>query len=114
TGQEFCSLTDQAYPLAEWTNTNGSDKLYLQLQPNTSPTATLAAIDRIVGQKVREFSAARKTEFKFKRWFQLLPLRESHFATYIQERDVHKANKNVLYGLIGVAVFLLLLACINY
>ncbi|HTJ12923.1 MAG TPA: ABC transporter permease [Dinghuibacter sp.] len=114
TAKELCSLPPRVYPLAEWTNTNGQDKLYLQLQPNTSAASTLAEVGRIVDLKVKEFTAQRKTAFKFKRWFQLLPLRESHFATYIHERDMHKINKDVLYGLIGVAAFLMLLACINY
>src|SRR6185437_11108653 len=52
--------------------------------------------------------------FKFKRWFRLLPLSDSHFSTYIDEGNVHKANKSVLLGLMGVGLFLLALACINY
>ena len=118
-GQEFCVLPEKTYPLVEWTNTNGSDKLYLQTQPNTDPATVLATIGRIADQKSNEFEASKKFQkaeqgFRFKRWFELLPLNESHFATYIEERGVHKISKKVLYGLISIALFLLLLACINY
>ncbi|HEV9035105.1 MAG TPA: FtsX-like permease family protein, partial [Puia sp.] len=114
TTKEFCSLPEKEYSLNSWTNTNGGDKLYLQLEDNAVPARVLATIERVVGEKVRQFEQTRKDNFKFKRWFELLPMSESHFSTYINEYTVHKANKNVLYGLMGVGLFLLVLACINY
>lgn len=121
TKKEFCSLSQKEYPLNTWTNTNGSDKLYIQLQENAVPAKALATIEHIVAQKTKEFDQTRKTKednSKFKRWFQLLPLSESHFSTYINEWDgetpLHKTNKKILYGLMAIAAFLLLLACINY
>lgn len=114
-GKEFCPLPSKAYSLVQWTNTNGSDRLYLQLKANAIPSHVLAVIQQLVDNKSREFEQKQTSSFKFKRWFELLPLRESHFSTYIEEYDgVHKANKKVLYGLLGVAAFLLALACINY
>jgi ABC-type antimicrobial peptide transport system permease subunit len=44
----------------------------------------------------------------------MLPLKESHFSTYIEEYGTRKASKPVLYGLVGIGLFLLILACINY
>jgi putative ABC transport system permease protein len=114
TTKEFCSLPSKEYALNAWTNTNGSDKLYLQLQDNAVPAKVLATIQSLVSRKSKEFQQTKKQQFKFKRWFQLLPLSESHFSTYINEGDVHKANKKVMYGLLAVAAFLLALACINY
>ncbi|MGX1641635.1 ABC transporter permease [Sphingobacterium sp. NPDC055431] len=43
-----------------------------------------------------------------------MPLKESHFSTYIDEANIQKTSKNVLYGLTAVSIFLLVLACINY
>jgi len=112
--REFCSLPVKEYSLNSWTNTNGSDRLYLQLEANAVPARVLANIEQVVGEKVRQFEQQRKDNFKFKRWFRLLPLSDSHFSTYIDEGNVHKANKSVLLGLMGVGLFLLALACINY
>ena len=63
---------------------------------------------------LEEFDAKNANTFKFKRWYELLPLKDSHFSTYVQEYEVRKASKPVLYGLAGVGLFLLILACINY
>src|SRR5580704_5588503 len=114
TAKEFCSLPVKEYPLAAWTNTNGTDRLYLQLQATAVPANVLTVVDRTMKEHTKAFEQTRKSNFKFTRWFQLLPLTESHFSTYITEYTVHKANKSVLYGLLGVALFLLVLACINY
>jgi len=59
-------------------------------------------------------SKKNANHFKFKRSFQLLPLKDSHFSTFIEEYQVRKASKPVLYGLVGIGLFLLILACINY
>lgn len=113
-GKEFCFLQDKDYPLSQWTNTNGSDLLYVQLSDQTNDKKALAVIENMVQAKTKEFMSSKDNGFKFKRWMQLLPLKESHFSTYIQEWEIHKANKKVLFGLIGIAAFLLLLAIINY
>jgi putative ABC transport system permease protein len=114
TAQEFCSLPTKTYELNSWTNTSGSDKLYLQLKKGTQPAKVLAQIETLVAQKSKEFEQKNANNFKFKRWYQLLPLKESHFSTYINERESRKASKPVLYGLVGIGLFLLILACINY
>ena len=114
TGKEFCLLPDKAYPLAEWTNTNGNDRLYLQLSPQAAPAHVLTAIETIMSEKARQFAQTQKNTFKYKKWFALMPLADSHFSTYIHEYEMHKADKKILYGLLGVAAFLLLLASINY
>ncbi|MFT4203123.1 MAG: ABC transporter permease [Chitinophagaceae bacterium] len=114
TTQEFCSLPTKAFKLAAWTNTNGSDKLYLQLKQGANPYKITVAIDSLSAQKRKAFQEGRNDNESFKRWYELLPLKESHFSTYIKEFDVRKASKPVMYSLLGVASFLLLLACINY
>ena len=114
TAQEFCSLPTKAYQLNAWTNTNGSDKLYLQLKQGAAPTKVLSQVQGVLDQKSKEFDQKNANHFKFKRWLQLLPLKDSHFSTFINEYQVRKASKPVLYGLIGIGLFLLVLACINY
>lgn len=114
TAKEFCSLPTKAYELAAWTNTNGSDKLYLQLKEGTNAGKILKQVDDLSAAKRKEFEQGRPDNPEYKRWYQLLPLKESHFSTYINEYNVRKASKPVLYGLMGIALFLLVLACINY
>lgn len=114
TAKEFCSLPTKAYELKAWTNTNGSDKLYLQLKQGAAPSKVLSQIQGVADQKAKEFEQKNTNHFKFKRSFQLLALKDSHFSTFIEEQQVRKASKPVLYGLVGIGVFLLILACINY
>ena len=114
TTQEFITLPEKAYELNVWTNTNGTDKLYLQLKKGANPAAITKQIDVIMAAKQKESAQKNTNSFEFKRWYQLLPLRESHFSTYINEYNVRKASKPVMYGLMGIGLFLLLLACINY
>ena len=114
TAQEFCTLPTKAYELSAWTNTNGSDKLYLQLKQGTPSAKVLAQIESLVAKKSKQFEEKNASNYKFKRWYQLMPLKESHFSTYVQEGEVRKASKPVLFGLAGIGLFLLILACINY
>lgn len=114
TMQEFIPLPNRSYDLNVWTNTNGSDKLYLQLEETSDPAVVTKQIDDIIQQKTKEWRNQSENTFEFNRWMELLPLSESHFSTNIGEGNVRKASKPVLYGLMGIALFLLLLACINY
>lgn len=112
--QEFFVMKPKVYQLNQWTNTNGSDKVYLQLSANADTAKVLAQISAVASQKWEEFQKEKKPTWNMKRWYELLPLKESHFSTHVREFDVRKANKPVLYGLVGLGIFLLLLACINY
>ncbi|WP_028298171.1 ABC transporter permease [Olivibacter sitiensis] len=112
--QEFLYLKPTAYPLVEWTNTNGTDKLYLQIDQAADTTKVLAQINALVDQKWKRFQEDTKPTYEFKRWFVLESLTNMHFTTHINERGVRKASKPVLFGLMGIGAFLLLLACINY
>lgn len=112
--QEFFVMKPKVYDLNQWTNTNGSDKVYLQLSAGTDTAKVMSQISALVKSKVDQFMTEKKPSWKMNRWLELLPLEKSHFSTYIKEYDIRKANKTVLYGLIGLGGFLLILACINY
>ncbi|MEJ5055512.1 ABC transporter permease [Sphingobacterium sp. MYb382] len=115
-GEEFILLqkTEKDNDLAQWTNTNGSDRVYFQAKDATSAAHVLKQVQDMVQEKWLLFKQDRKPTFSYNRVIQLLPLKESHFATYLQENTPAKTSKSVIYGLIGVGIFLLLLACINY
>ena len=88
--------------------------MYLQLKKGTDSKKLLEQIDKLSASKRNEFDKQQNDPVKYKRWYELLPLGESHFSIYINEYNVRKASKPVLYGLAGIALFLLILACINY
>ena len=111
--EEFHPLQTKAYELNQWTNTNGSDRLYLQLKGNANPRLIKQQAEAILQQKTKQWREQSNNSFEYERWLEIMPLRESHFSTYIEE-GVRKASKPLLFSLMGIAVFLLLLACINY
>ncbi|WP_257666693.1 ABC transporter permease [Parapedobacter tibetensis] len=114
TAQEFIYLEPRVYSLNEWTNTNGGDRVYLQISASGDTAKVKAQITAMTDQKWKEFQQEQKPTYSFVRWFSLMPLADSHFATQLNEHGVRKASKSVLFGLMGIGGFLLLLACINY
>ncbi|HEX2845675.1 MAG TPA: ABC transporter permease [Chitinophagaceae bacterium] len=112
--QEFWYLKPKVYELNVWTNTNGSDRVYLQLEKSADTAKVLSQISALATRKWNEFEQDKKMPFKVKRWYELLSMSDSHFSSYIKEYDQRKASKPVIYGLIGLGGFLLILACINY
>lgn len=108
-GQEFRSLPKEKAEEAWWTSTNSSHQLYVQLAKNTNPETFLEQLNRLSTEK----SGDLMSKWGMKRWHLLQTLKDIHFATDYGGH-IRTANKKVLYVLMGVAGFLLLLACINY
>lgn len=106
---EFILLRNDDLHNSFWGGMSSNDLVFIKSAQNINPeqiTAQLNAINE-------KFNSEQFNRYKYKNWFELLPLKEKHFeVTYgVQTRA---ANKNVLYGLILVGGFLLILACINY
>ncbi|SEL52303.1 ABC transporter permease [Parapedobacter koreensis] len=120
TAQEFFVLPKTAYEANMWTNTNGSDKLYLQFQNGTDVSAKLGQINELDARHWKAFeeklkNAGNTNALSRVRSYELLPIRDAHFATTVSDgANASKTSKPVLYGLIGIGIFLLILACINY
>ncbi|SEM95525.1 duplicated orphan permease [bacterium A37T11] len=119
TAKELLALPKTDYASNAWTNTNGTDKLYLQLGSGVDAGAK---IHQINAMDARHWSAF-ENEWKSKgatnvpersRTYELLPINDVHFSTDVSDYGTSKTSKAVLYGLIGIGVFLLVLACINY
>jgi putative ABC transport system permease protein len=108
-GQEFRAATDSDFDEQRWGSVNSGDQLYLRLARGADAEAVLAQINRVSDEKGGE--AMKK--WNMSRRHVLQPLAEVHFGMDYLSRS-RSANKNVLYALMGVAAFLLLLACINY
>lgn len=116
-GQEFLSLAtvqkgeEGKHFIDAWGSTNSSDQTYLM--------AYAKASSKQLDQQINALSL-KYSEAEFKKWgnsfdrkHQLLPLNEVHFAVNFRDGN-RKVDINVLYSLMGLAVFLLILAIINY
>ncbi|MGK6350438.1 ABC transporter permease [Parapedobacter sp. DT-150] len=119
TAQEFFVLPKTAYEANMWTNTNGTDRLYLQFSDGIDVKAKLREINELDARHWSAFEEERKSQGnmnvpKRARSYELLHIGEVHFATQVSDYGVSKTSKPVMYGLIGIGVFLLILACINY
>ncbi|HVY74378.1 MAG TPA: FtsX-like permease family protein, partial [Puia sp.] len=114
TYKEFVSLTQKDFQPAAWTNTNGDDQLFIQINKEAKASTVLQQINALSARKWKDFEAATGKTLKMSKSYDLVPAQDVHFATDVEEYGVTKISKPVLYGLIGIAFFLLLLACINY
>lgn len=113
-GREFISLTTlgdvRRDPSFNWDNINSADQLFVKLAPNINPQRAEQQINALAAThspSVRMKNGVRE------RWHLLQPLATLHFDTEYADASRH-ANRNVLYGLLGLAAFILLLAVINY
>lgn len=110
--ETFVSAKNFNYTDDEWSNTNSTNQLYLLLKP----TARLASIVK----QINTISTTRSEKYmknwgtNMKRWHDIKPLEDIHFLTEFGGGDYRKANLTALKSIMGVAVFLLLLAAINY
>lgn len=95
--------------MEQWNNTNSSSQLWLKLSPGTS-------VEKIESQMLALYEKNRHKEpgETGKTEHLLQPLREMHFDADYGNYDGHMGHKPTLYGLLAVAVFLLLLGCINF
>lgn len=93
-----------------WNNINSADQIFVRLTAGTKP-AVLSPLLTHVSYKYRD----PKDEAENKVQLLLQPLSDLHFDTdYGGFDEGRTAHKPTLYGLIAVASFLLLLACINF
>jgi ABC-type antimicrobial peptide transport system permease subunit len=110
TAQEFISYStisktslQKNFSMESWGEMTSASKLYLKLKPGRSAADTEKQIAALM-LKNKEPGDTRPITFK------LQPLSDIHFnKTYQATTD-----KNVLYGLLAIAGFLMLLACINF
>lgn len=93
----------------QWNNTNSSSQLWLKLATGTpvkKVESQMAALYE--NNRHKEPGESGKTEHF------LQPLRDMHFNAEYGNYDSHMGHKPTLYGLLAVAVFLLILGCINF
>jgi ABC-type antimicrobial peptide transport system permease subunit len=96
--------------LDEWTDIWSGSQTFVKLTKGNSKEKAVAQLATF-GKK--HFGPNRGTgEFKFKPSLQ--PLSDLHFNEVYQDNYSRKASLPTLYGLIGIALFILLIAAINF
>ncbi len=107
----FLPMSAETIKEDQWGNVNNNEQLFIKVKdPNQA---------KLIFDKINKLSTAKSAIYvktwgeNMKRWFEFTPLDEVHFMNKMGS-SVRKANKNILFILVGVGFFLLLLAAINY
>ncbi|MEM6515664.1 MAG: FtsX-like permease family protein [Bacteroidota bacterium] len=95
-----------------WMNTNGNSQLYVKFKENADIAGVQKLLDKIALDKTDEDDI----KFNERRYFKLQALSDIHFnEDYgIYDWEKAQASKPLLRNLAIVALFLLLLGCINF
>jgi len=107
--QEFFPLSQEDLTNTDWSSITSNELLFLKLKRGISTKTVLHQLNTL-NQKI---NGEAFKQYHFKSNFNLLPLKDKHFAARFGAHT-HTASKPVLFGLMGIAFFLLALACINY
>jgi putative ABC transport system permease protein len=97
------------YPYSkEWGSTSSNEQLYVLLDSHQSPSAVNALLAKF---SLDQFGHGTKG---WKRTIFLRPLSILHFDTRMENMGDHVTNKSTLWTLGLIALFILLMACINF
>jgi predicted permease len=92
-----------------WATANGASQLYVKLAAGGSPDKIQKAITAIYSR-----NAPKQPGDNFEVNYILQPLHDIHFNAKYNTYSIPQASTIVLFGLLAVALFLLLLGCINF
>ncbi|MBB6109372.1 ABC-type antimicrobial peptide transport system, permease component [Mucilaginibacter lappiensis] len=96
-----------------WGGTTSASQLFIKLSPNI----TVAHIEKQLNELLKKNNPPKPSDKGNTRNFTLQPLSDLHFNGIYGTFDTgasRSANKTTLYGLLVIALFLLLLGCINF
>ncbi|SEL53632.1 ABC transporter permease [Parapedobacter koreensis] len=108
--QEFFRITESEWPSDLEFGWRNNCLLFLKLHPGTSQANVLSQINAINTKRNADYFERFQSSYSYT----FIPVAERHFVSDYYSPHHRTANKNVLYGLAGIAAFLLLLAIINY
>ena len=92
-----------------WDNTNGASQLYIKLAEGTSPATIQKKIVALYNRNhKKEAGDNSKTSYI------LQPLKDIHFNSDYSTYTIPQVSTGMLIALLAVALFLLLLGCINF
>lgn len=107
--QEFFALNQEELSSTDWVSLSSNELLFIKLKKEVASKTVLNQLNSLN----LKINRALFKQYHFTSSFDFLPLPEKHFAVQFGAHT-RTASKPVLYGLIGIAAFLLALACINY
>jgi len=93
-----------------WGSTTSDQQLFVRLAKGTSAAAINARLHALADEHLGDDE--RKNYYTWN--YALQPLSDVHFNKYYGILDSPVSNKTMLYGLMAIAIFLLVLACINF
>src|SRR5579863_568936 len=94
----------------DWGSSTSDHQVWLQLSPGTATASVEKRLKAIFDQ----FQGKNAKEEHYTWTYTLQPLRDLHFNDQYGNFDTPVAHKSTLLGLILVAGFLILIACINF
>jgi putative ABC transport system permease protein len=97
------------FQLDEWTNTNSTSMCFIILPEKSSPNATNAQFKTFLKKHLDP-----KDEWSEGRTLKLQPLSDMHYNPTIGDNFSRQVHIPTLYAIMGIAVFLLLIAAINF
>jgi putative ABC transport system permease protein len=97
------------FNLDEWTNTNGSSQAFVKLSKGVSQANINKQLVKFIDKNLD-----KKVEWNAGRSLALQALSDIHFNTKIQDNFSRRVHMPTLYALMGIAMFLLLIAAINF
>jgi ABC-type antimicrobial peptide transport system permease subunit len=105
-GKEFIKIPEKEWSSNNWNNSNSNWQLFIKVKSSASLPNLIKAVDK----KAYEMTHAEFDKFGFKMHLNTVPLKDLHFTSFAQ----HSVDKKIMFGLVGIGIFLLLLACVNY
>lgn len=96
--------------LNNWGGTSQERLLFVRLAPGTAP----ASIERQINDIINKNEMPRRDPKEFTHTFHLQPLSEIHFDARYGALNGRVADKTMLLELFAIAMFILLLGCINF
>lgn len=105
-GKEFMQIPAKDWTSTTWTNSNSNWQMFIKVKSAN----VIAPILKSVDAKIHEMTNEEFKKYGFSMSSNLIPLSELHFTAFAQK----SSDKKTMYGVIGIGVFLLVLACINY
>jgi putative ABC transport system permease protein len=116
-GVEFISFATIAqthmqddFMMNTWNDWMAYSQVYVKLSKGTNPANTEGLLVSLLNKYNKEANKDAANTMRF----HLQPLHDVHFNSLYAGFDQRLAHKPTLYGLLAVASFLLLLACINF
>lgn len=110
--QEFfrVDFSDDHWLSDSWNAVDTRELLYIKLKPHTVPEQVTGKIDA----ENRFHNQENFEKYKYSQTYKLLPLPDFHYASDVAGMPHRTVDREVWYGLMGIVIFLIVLAIINY